>query len=214
MPQTAASPSPHVPDFEGLLAAIARPPSNPEIDQDEGGFAEDVATLSYESALRTYARYKPSTPIDPALMRASRSSGIPAPSESIPRPTGRANSQAQPFVGLGMKSSAGVPNARDPDRKSASITIRLSGEERDLLRQRAAEAELTVSAYLRSCTLEVETLRTQVKDALTALRKSSAEINCMAGREDMVRRSREIKFSDRPGRIGRIWSSLFQRRSS
>jgi hypothetical protein len=40
------------------------------------------------------------------------------------------------------------------------------------LRQCAAEAGLTVSAYLRSCTFEVEALRAQVKDALAELRSA------------------------------------------
>ena len=38
------------------------------------------------------------------------------------------------------------------------------------LQRRAAEAGLTVSAYLRSCTFEAEALRTQVKEALAQLR--------------------------------------------
>jgi hypothetical protein len=59
--------------------------------------------------------------------------------------------------------------------KSASVTVRLSEEENAQLRERAAEAGLTISAYLRSCTLEAETLRAQVKQALTALRAASLE---------------------------------------
>lgn len=54
--------------------------------------------------------------------------------------------------------------------KTASITIRLSAPECAQLRQRAAEAGLTISAYLRSCTLEVESLRAQVKEALAQLK--------------------------------------------
>ncbi len=55
-------------------------------------------------------------------------------------------------------------------RRSASITIRLSRAENAQLRERAAEAGLTVSAYLRSCTLQAEALRAQVKQALAQLR--------------------------------------------
>ena len=43
------------------------------------------------------------------------------------------------------------------------------------LRRRATEAGLTISAYLRSCTLEVENLRTQVKQTLADLRSSTSE---------------------------------------
>jgi hypothetical protein len=38
------------------------------------------------------------------------------------------------------------------------------------LRQRAAEAGLTISAYLRSCAFEVETLRAQVKQTIAEMR--------------------------------------------
>jgi hypothetical protein len=42
------------------------------------------------------------------------------------------------------------------------------------LRTRAAEAGLTVSAYLRSCTFEAESLRAQVKETLAELRKGAS----------------------------------------
>jgi hypothetical protein len=57
--------------------------------------------------------------------------------------------------------------------KRASITIRLTEPECAQLRRRAAEAGITVSAYLRSCALEVESLRTQVKETLAHLREST-----------------------------------------
>ena len=66
------------------------------------------------------------------------------------------------------ETSSGASAAKPP--RTASITIRLSEAECGQLRQRAAESGLTVSAYLRSCTLEVESLRAQVKDALAQLR--------------------------------------------
>jgi hypothetical protein len=60
--------------------------------------------------------------------------------------------------------------ALDESRKAASITVRLSKAECAQLHERAAEAGLTVSAYLRSCTCEVEALRSQVKETLAQLR--------------------------------------------
>ena len=41
------------------------------------------------------------------------------------------------------------------------------------MRERAAEAGLTVSAYLRSCVFEVEDLRAQVKQALAEMRSAA-----------------------------------------
>ena len=46
----------------------------------------------------------------------------------------------------------------------------LSMAEHAQLRSRAAEAGLTLSAYLRSCTVEAESLRAQVKLTLAKLR--------------------------------------------
>jgi hypothetical protein len=60
--------------------------------------------------------------------------------------------------------------ANDRNLKCASITIRVSKAECAQLRARAAEAGLTISAYLRYCTLEAESLRAQVKDTLAQLR--------------------------------------------
>jgi hypothetical protein len=50
----------------------------------------------------------------------------------------------------------------------------MSDEELDRLRQRAAESGVTVSAYMRSCVLEAEMLRAQVKQALAEIRGQAA----------------------------------------
>jgi hypothetical protein len=67
--------------------------------------------------------------------------------------------------------------------KSASITIRLCKAENAQLRRRATEAGLSVSAYLRSCTFEAETLRALVKDTLAQLRAAPPESGPAAGKE-------------------------------
>jgi hypothetical protein len=66
MPQT-ATPSPASPSFAGLLAALAAPASAaaeraPVWNDDE--LADDVATLSYERALRAHSRYRHAAPAD------------------------------------------------------------------------------------------------------------------------------------------------------
>jgi hypothetical protein len=71
--------------------------------------------------------------------------------------------------------------------KTATITVRLSESECAQLRRRAAEAGMTISAYLRSCTLEVESLRAQVKEALASLRSSAAEQANLGRNEDQTR---------------------------
>jgi len=113
--------------FAGALAAFAT----------DDGLADDIAVLSYESAVRTQAGFD----------LAHRSEIEP----------------------LSTNQSEAL------DKKSASITIRMSHTECTQLRQRAAAAGLSVSAYMRSCILEAETLRAQVKEALAELRTATPE---------------------------------------
>ena len=150
LPGWEAEPSPTSSTFAGLLAALAEPEEKPLPAWNGEGLADDVATLSYERALRAHARYRPAQPDPEPRMTA------PAPpaqeKEPEPRPAKDRSADAN----------------RSP--KSASITLRMSQAECTQLRERAAEAGLTVSAYLRSCAFEVESLRTQVKEALAQMR--------------------------------------------
>ncbi|MGH9599812.1 MAG: plasmid mobilization protein [Terracidiphilus sp.] len=171
-----SAPSPSSSSFAGLLAALTAPAAaKPDRAWDDDGLADDVATLSYEHALRSHARYRPSNPPDwpfapsaaPELAQThTELSGLePAPSDrGIAPQTARANAESSP-------APAGhVVNGRN--LLSSSITIRLSQAEGAQLRHRAADAGLTISAYLRSCTFEAESLRAQVKEALAQLRST------------------------------------------
>src|SRR5215469_3133743 len=153
-PTSAAGPAPasgpffQDTSFAGILASVAGP-KNGETPWNDDQLAEDVATISYERALRAHARVRPGDSVG----------------EAVP--------------GLATPVASGPPADRDSGShlrslKKSSITIRLSETECAQLRTRAAEAGLTVSAYLRSCTLEVESLRAQVKDALVQLRNSTS----------------------------------------
>lgn len=57
-------------------------------------------------------------------------------------------------------------------QRQSIVSIRLNAIESEQLRQRAAESGISVSAYMRSCVLEAEHLRAQVKHALAELRAS------------------------------------------
>jgi len=177
MQQAAESaPSPTSPSFAGLLAALAAPTPRPSPAWDDEGLADDVATFSYEHSLRTQTRYKPPEPTDEPQTVTSGSE--PAPSQEM---SSQAEATADQEAAQSAQSFAKPQSgpARDdataPDRnlKSASITIRMSQSECAQLRQRAAEAGLTVSAYLRSCTFEAEVLRAQVKETLAQLRSGA-----------------------------------------
>src|SRR5258708_17343377 len=145
--------------FAGLLASLAAPqkPSEPRWSEDQ--LADDVATLSYEHALRARARYRSQFPA-PALDSAAGSFEPASPQLAA---------AARPLP----ETPREEPAPRDQTLKRASITIRLSEAESAQLHRRAAETGLTVSAYLRSCTLEEESLRAQVKETLAQLRNAT-----------------------------------------
>jgi hypothetical protein len=52
--------------------------------------------------------------------------------------------------------------------RSAALSIRVSAQEQALIKMRAAEANLSVSAYLRQCAFEVEHLRAQAEQTFAA----------------------------------------------
>jgi hypothetical protein len=118
-------------NFANILASLTGPEPNLADSWDDSALADDVATISYEQALKTQGRGK--------LSADSR--------------------------------SAARSNGNGP--KATMVTLRLSQAESAQLRERAAEAGLTVSAYLRSCVFDVESLRAQVREALSQLRAAA-----------------------------------------
>lgn len=159
--------------FAGLLASLTGSKSQKSSDRvgnwpgdsADGlvGLEDDVATLSYERALQTHARYKPAAVEPPGFTVAGNQT---------------VTSVSAPGVTTSHSAAAASLDAdRVRERKCASVTVRMSEVEAAQLQQRAAEAGLTVSAYLRSCTFEVEALRAQVKQALTELRATQAVPN-------------------------------------
>jgi hypothetical protein len=184
--QTATDTSPATSSFAGLLAALTASGQRPGTQSDgslpaesrllrasiDDGLEDDIATLSYERALKAHARYRttfqPFTyPTDPAS---------PCVDDSPPEVPAKV---AQPVA---CRTAAAGPDSKrvqstpyEQNRKSASITIRLSKAECAQLHRRAADAGLTVSAYLRSCTFEAESLRALVKDTMAELRLAKAQ---------------------------------------
>jgi len=154
--------------FSGMLSAFIAPVQKRTGKWDDP-LDEEGETLSYERALRTHARYKPSAPDDSFFTMPSASEPTDQAAKTAPSLEPRAEDSSTPEI----HPSGASP---EPERtlKCASITIRLSQAECVQLRARAAEAGLTVSAYMRSCTFEAESLRALVKDALTQLHANSS----------------------------------------
>lgn len=199
-------PAPTAAGFANLLSSLMAPAAaaKAEPEWDDDGLAEDVATLSYESALRSHARYsskghreKPqaeerlqqaaadigtirckmgAAKAAPAKEPAARMPQVPLSTyelsdeefEPEPQVVARPRTAPQP-------AQRGKVTPFERNLKKSSITIRMSEEECEQLHQRAAEAGVTVSAYLRSCTFEAEALRSQVREVLSQLTASAEE---------------------------------------
>jgi hypothetical protein len=164
--ESRSAPTPAAASFAGLLAALAAPRSAAEGSASVwnlDALEDDIATLSYERALRAHARYRPSDAADNSFCESSGSTG----GSAIPPPP-QTHAEVAPEAALSRST------ALERNLKSTSITIRMSRVECEQLRKRAADAGLTVSAYLRSCTFEAESLRAQVKEALARLRTSES----------------------------------------
>ena len=129
---------------------------------------DDVVTLSYERALRNHARQRPSDDFD---LRLPAGADAPASGRVNTVPAAAGKNEA------GAATQADTARRATPscDLRTSSVTIRLSNAECMRLRQRAMEAGMTISAYLRSCVLEADDLRAQVKTALAEMRKAGAE---------------------------------------
>jgi len=191
---TASSPSPTSTSFAGLLATLTSPAQPSEASADgtssarwrpapswnDDDLAEDVATLSYESALKAHARYRPSQ----ASQVSDRSLTQPDDAEpfryedasaSASQPVARPTPAQEPRATKVQEPSLSRAALFERNLKDASITIRMSKAECEQLHRRAAEAGLSVSAYLRSCTFEAESLRAMVKDTLAQLRSVTTQ---------------------------------------
>lgn len=187
---TASSPSPTSPSFAGLLAALAAPAQTADalankpspsakrtaITWNDDDLADDVATLSYESALKAHARYRPTDQSLTQLPNPVPFSFDEVPA-TAPQPASRIAAYPASRAAVNPEPASNrLPPARlERNLKDASITIRMSQAECAQLHQRAAEAGLSVSAYLRSCTFEAESLRAMVKDTMAQLRSGQTQ---------------------------------------
>ena len=172
------------PSFAGLLAsALAPPDSGKAVPADawaDDGLEDDIAAISRDGVVRSRAGSEPAAPgrasgpqpLSGPAAGAGRKPPLPErdPDWKKPRTTSR---QEQLTI---VEAADTRPASTAKVLMRSSITIRMSHAECAQLRARAAESGLTVSAYLRSCTLEVEQLRAQVKKVLAQMRAASSSV--------------------------------------
>ncbi len=107
----------------------------------------------------------------------------------------------QPAFREVLRGTAGLAATASavPEIKSFALALRVSNAEQIRIRDCAARANLSVSAYLRQCALGVDDLRDQVELALTKLRQQDAHTAVPPG------------ISAIPGILGRFARHSFQR---
>jgi hypothetical protein len=174
---TAFAPSPKSgPQSDSFAAFLARlaelpdwnsdAPVEPSVthvyDESAEAGEEDLASLSYEHALRTPTRKRP----HPAANRIETSRFTnPSPKTALPK-------TAIPKSALAVQPSSKSLETRPfeiAEPRQARTTIRFTAGENKLLRRRASENGIAISAYVRSCVLEVESLRAQVERLMTEM---------------------------------------------
>lgn len=93
----------------------------------------------------------------------------------------RPSRQPEFRVALANSVGAALPGHADADRQ-VSMSLRVAPSERALIMIRAAEAGISVSAYLRQCALDVEILRAQVRQFMAvSARDRLAEFHQASG---------------------------------
>jgi hypothetical protein len=123
----------------------------------------------------------------------------------------RQSEKPRPRPELGLEIAAKAP---PPEHRHAVVSLRLSDAEFDRLRLRAAESGISVSAYMRSCVLDAEHLRTQVKEALSQMRASMRDSLEHATEQSPAQLAPPLPVRSRTqshSGLGGAWSRLLQR---
>jgi hypothetical protein len=194
------------PNFAGMLARASSSEERGRkwLAEDKPASSdEEITSLSYEQALRKHAR-RPA--VDQTSERIDRLATMAAEALEERRKQAKAIEQ-EPIIEELRKTdnfAAGESAAfnlfdeelpsdtvhfttpgpqpateviKAVETKAVSITLRVSQQEANQLRKRAADAGLTVSAYIRSCVCEADLLRAQVKSALIEMRQAGTQTN-------------------------------------
>jgi hypothetical protein len=182
MMETVEAPPSGADSFASLLAGLAAARHTTSDEWNVEHLVDDVATISYEQALRAQTRY-PVPELDASRTEECQETVLDE--AAVPAVERRSGSSP---------ASAESRGSQMESRRSASITIRLTRAECDQLHERAVAAGMTVSAYLRSCTFEVEALRAQVKQALAQFSRAAGS---------------ELKAAEKPVASVQNWRSKF-----
>ena len=120
--------------------------------------------------------------------------------------------QAEPWVyesdGVGeipgekLTAREGRPELANALRRSV-VSIRLNEEEMTLLRQRAVESGISISEYVRSCVVEAEMLRVQVKQVVADMRSQPLAVQ---GQNALGMQASALELSGPKRKLSGFWS--------
>jgi hypothetical protein len=105
-----------------------------------------------------------------ARKAVSEKRAVVATDTSLTNPPGKKIKQSRESFAQVLRQEAGLARVEANTLRSSALTVRLAPEESALIKARADEAQLSTSAYLRQCALEVESLRAQVRETLAKMR--------------------------------------------
>jgi hypothetical protein len=199
--------APRAEDLDGVLGRFHAWSSTRKDAHRRKDFVDGVRELSYEEALEsTRRRWQLHNPSPSASPRKDAQPATDAAFEdqhiapdkatlsTLAKPLASTSAAAQEATPgsfgsvlsgtLSPDISSGPlalvwPSAEKSERQ-VSMSLRVAASEQALIKARAAEAGLSVSAYLRQCALEVENLRAQVHHRLALMGQEQNPIRSLS----------------------------------
>lgn len=143
-------------DVKSVPAVTSDGPAQPAFNAE--AIQPDKLSLSTSAGPPAHAMDSPANPVAPAFGTAL--------AQALP---------AEPDPSPDLGPLALVWPAPPKNERQVSMSLRVAASEQALIKARAAEAGLSVSAYLRQCALEVEKLRAQVHHTLALIERKSGQ---------------------------------------
>lgn len=178
----------------------------------------ESSPLSYEEALRLHSRCANDAK---SSSNAAKLTAGPPDTSAHPaqRKTKRAAQNSRSSV---ERTSQDVALSLQPVQsipvlpRRESVSLRLTEMELTLLKERSSECGLSVSAYMRSCVLDTEQLRAQVKQTLAEMR--ALQMAALTSQATLPASNKDNRFkgldpaSSLVQLVARILHPLFQRK--
>jgi len=162
--------------FSGVLEAMTLGLDETEFMAERAEPGATAESLSYEAALRRGKR-----PVEESWTEEAGDDWV---AELEAKVALEATMRDEVLVsGIEAAGSGSVDPRKSTGLKRCLISLRLSEVESERVRKRAIESGLSMSAYIRSCVLDAEALRSLVKQALAEIRELTPE----AAREEIAK---------------------------